>query len=1008
MPELDRRHFMKLVGVGAGAAATAACSDPVEKLVPYVVQPEVITPGIALEYASTCTECSTNCGLHVRTREGRPIKLDGNPEHPINRGALCARGQAAIARPYLPQRYEAPTKRNADGSTQKATWAEAEAAVVAKLRSAGGRTWVLGGQVGPSLSGVIDGWVSAVGGGRVVYEPFAYEALREAAAWVFGVRALPIFDLSETDLIVDFGSNFLEAGPSPVEGMRQFTDARDIAKHSDGGARLISLSPRLTLTGANSDQWLAPKPGSEGPIALALAAVLYRGGARTGGDDAAVGRLLSGVDSKALAAEAGLDPEEFDALAKKLQKAKAAVALPPGVAATTSGGTSAAAAVLVLNALLGANGRAMQIPSSDTAGAPDTLQAVKELIARMQSGDVDVLVIHDANPIYSLPPSAGFAEALKKVGLVVSTATLPDETSVEADWVLPQSTSFESWGDAEPRPGLRSVVQPTLRPIHDTKSLGDIFLDTGRAVGAHVASKIPGGSFREVVETAFSDSDFRSVLAVGGDFSAAPPAAVSVGAGVSQIQTGPPTLAGDGDFTLVAYPHPYQGDGSGSDLPWAQETPDPVTKLSWSSWVEMSLGTAAELGVTFGDVVAVETPSGKIELSVMPRGGIRDDVIAIPIGGGHTQSHYGSLSGEGSVGVARGANVISILPDAVGEGGGRAWLSSRARVSRTGRFARLALSQWTDNQYERGFAQKVSLAALLQDDEKHHGEEHLAEGGEAHEGGHDFALPYDPANDSSPDSPYRWGMTIDTDRCTGCSACVVACSIENNVPVVGEEQAIRHREMTWLRIDRFVGDGEVSGGRERRPFPDRERLGDSDVRHSPMLCQQCGSAPCESVCPPIATYHSDEGINGMIYNRCIGTRYCANNCTYDVRRFNYFDYSRENWPGELPFMLNPDVTVRGQGVMEKCMFCVQRINGARQTAKNEGRLIADGEVVTACQQSCPSQAISFGNTKDKKSEVVVKADDDARSYIALHVLNTRPAVTYLAAVGRDEDGRSHG
>ena len=1008
MSELDRRHFMKLVGLSAGAAAAAGCSDPVEKLVPYVIQPEVITPGIAVEYASTCTECPSNCGLHVKTREARPIKLDGNPNHPINGSVICARGQAAIARPYLPQRYEGPMQRSADGSFEKTSWDVAQAALISKVGAKGARTVVLGGQVGPTLSGVIDEWVRAVRGKRVVYEPFSYESLREASERVLGVRALPSFDLSKSDLIVDFGSNFIETGPFFVELTRQYSEARDLATHSDGGARMISIAPRLSLTTGNADQWIAAKPGSEGPIALALAAMLHAKGARTGGDDEAVAALLGRVNPKKIAKASGIEFAELQGLAKQLQAAKAAVALPPGVASTGSNAASAVAAVLLLNGLLGAIGGAVQVPASDVAGAPDSMKTVMGLVQQMKAGKVDVLVIHDSNPIYSLPTAAGFAEALKKVGTVISTATLPDETSVQADWILPQSTSLESWGDAEPRPGIRSIVQPTLRPLHDTKSLGDIFLEAGRAQGGRVASTMPEGSFRQVVQAAWSDTDFRKALARGGVFNPTAPAAVAVTAGVSKISAGMPKLAGDGEFVLLAYPHPYQADGSSSDLPWTQEAPDPVTKLSWSSWVEMSLGTAAKLGVTFGDVVSVETPSGSVEASVFPRGGILDDVIAIPIGGGHTQSHYGSLAGEGQVGVARGVNVISILPAATGRSGERVWLGTRASVNRTGRFQRLALSQWTDNQRGRGFAQKVSLASLLKDDKEHHGDEHLAEGGEAHEGGHEFAVAYDPANDSSPESEYRWGMAIDTDRCTGCSACVVACSVENNIPIVGEEQAIRHREMAWLRIDRFIGEGDDSGGEERRPFPDRERVGQTDVRHAPMLCQQCGAAPCESVCPPIATYHSDEGINGMVYNRCIGTRYCANNCTYDVRRFNYFDYSRENWPGELPFMLNPDVTVRGQGVMEKCMFCVQRINGARQVAKNEGRPIADGEVVTACQQACPSQAITFGNTKDKQSEVVKKSGDEARSYISLHVLNTRPAITYLAEVDREDDGRSHG
>jgi molybdopterin-containing oxidoreductase family iron-sulfur binding subunit len=413
----------------------------------------------------------------------------------------------------------------------------------------------------------------------------------------------------------------------------------------------------------------------------------------------------------------------------------------------------------------------------------------------------------------------------------------------------------------------------------------------------------------------------------------------------------------------------------------------------------MSHETATKLGVVFGDVVSVQTGfgAGAIELSVFPRGGIRHDVVAIAIGQGHTQSHYGSMEGDGQPGVARGASVVSVLPNTKDEAGGRAWLSTRAKVSRTGRFQRLALSQWTDNQRGRGLAQEVSLLALA---EHGHGDEH-----DAHS---EFSLPFDPANDAHPDNDYRWTMTIDNDRCTGCSACVVACSIENNVPVVGEEQAIRHREMTWIRLDRFIGEGDTEDGQKRRLTPYREKLGKVDVRTSAMLCQQCGAAPCEAVCPVFATYHSPDGLNGMIYNRCVGTRYCANNCTYDVRRFNYWDYSSQNWPGLLPLMLNPDVTVRGQGVMEKCTFCVQRIASARQTAKDEGRPIADGEVVTACQQSCPADAISFGNAKDGKSEVVKRASDAARSYISLHSLNTRPGITYLAQVKRADDERSHG
>ncbi len=385
--------------------------------------------------------------------------------------------------------------------------------------------------------------------------------------------------------------------------------------------------------------------------------------------------------------------------------------------------------------------------------------------------------------------------------------------------------------------------------------------------------------------------------------------------------------------------------------------------------------------------------AGSIELPAYPRGGIRDDVVAVAVGQGHSVGHYASLAGEGRLGERRGVNVISVLPALSDEQGGRAWLSTRAKVQATGAHYRVPVGQWTDNQRGRGIAREVSLLAL-------------AEGG--HGEGHEAIVEYDPANDRDPGSEYRWGMTIDTDRCNGCSACIAACYIENNIPVVGEEGTRRQRAMAWLRIERYIGDGEAEGGEGRHARLDREELGVVNVRHAPMLCQHCGAAPCEPVCPVIATYHTPEGLNGMVFNRCVGTRYCANNCSYKVRRFNYFDYGADNFPGLLGLMLNPDVTVRGQGVMEKCTFCVQRIEAARQPAKDASRLIGDCEVVTACQQSCPTRAITFGNTLDSKSEVSVKSHDAARAYHALHVLNTRPAITYLAQVKRNADEKSHG
>jgi len=366
--------------------------------------------------------------------------------------------------------------------------------------------------------------------------------------------------------------------------------------------------------------------------------------------------------------------------------------------------------------------------------------------------------------------------------------------------------------------------------------------------------------------------------------------------------------------------------------------------------------------------------------------------------------------------------VISLLAAATDEMGGRAWLTTKAKLSKAGRSERVAFTGANDNERERMLGEAIALSDLLSgksvvdpemlglaasvkerlQDAARKGEtaappaevppEALGRNGEF--------VAYNPTEDAKPGSPYRWGMTIDLDRCTGCSACVAACYLENNIPIVGEEQSIRGRIMSWLRIERYVTEGDVDFIPGRPPHSTLERLGHVGVRHLPMMCQHCGSAPCEPVCPVFATYHNPEGLNGMVYNRCIGTRYCSNNCPYKVRRFNYYNYGLDNWPEPMKLMLNPDVTVRCKGVMEKCTYCTQRVEAARQPAKNEKRLIRDGEVTTACAQSCPTQAITFGNLKDADSQVAKKGSDPKRGYHALHVLNTRPATTYLAKVVR--------
>jgi molybdopterin-containing oxidoreductase family iron-sulfur binding subunit len=512
-----------------------------------------------------------------------------------------------------------------------------------------------------------------------------------------------------------------------------------------------------------------------------------------------------------------------------------------------------------------------------------------------------------------------------------------------------------------------------------------------------VTSKLPSGSFRSLLEEAWSDTDFTTALTRGGEFSQPEVAPVTLVEGAGRLEVVEPVLSGEGDFVLLPFPHSFLYDGRGANLPWLQEMPDPVVSVAWESWAEISLAAAERLGVELGDVVAIETSAGRIEVPVHPRGGIRDDVVAVPIGQGHSVGRYASRTGDGRAGEPRGVNVIEILPAGVDESGGQAWLIEKARIQKTGRHQRLPLLQFSDNKRGRQLGEAIALADLT--GARHGQQEGHGEAG--HHVPHEIRQEFEAAADAAEGGPYRWGMTVDLDRCTGCGACVAACYLENNIPVVGEAEIRRVRPMSWLRIERYIGDGEpeLVVGR-KNPARNREKLGAVDVRHSPMMCQQCGSAPCEPVCPVYATYHNEEGLNGMVYNRCVGTRYCAANCPYKVRRFNFFDNALTKWPEPMRLGLNPDVTVRSQGVMEKCTFCIQRIQAARQIAKDEGRPIGDGEVVMACQQACPTQAIQFGNLRDANSAVAKTGGDPKRSYHALHMLNTRPAVTYLAKVSR--------
>ena len=995
---IKRRDFLRVVGAsGAGATMFGCSTENVEKLIPYVVPPEEITPGVATWYASVCGECPAGCGIWVRTREGRAIKLEGNPEHPVSGGALCARGHSALQGLYNPDRLTGPMMRDGDGFAP-VSWEDAEAQLAERLGAAGGNVMLVTGSSGGALGHLFDRFAQVVGGTRVEYEALAEAPLREAARLAFGRDVVPGYDFESARFVLSFGADFLETWLSPTAYGRGFARTSAIDQVGSKG-RFVFVAPRLSLTGQNADEWFPIQAGSEAAVALAMAAVI----AGDGADAGPYGELLGGFDVDAAAAASGLSAEEIADLARRFVAEGPGLAVGPGVSGQHRGATGANLAVLVLNHVAGNIGRSVHLNLPDQAAASAPWASLESAIASMGAGEVAVALVHGTNPAYSLPPAAGFADAFGAVPFKVSFASELDETAHLADLVLPDTHSLESWGDSHPRPGVHALQQPVMRPVplFDARPAGDVLLSAANTLGQNLDAEnfqaYVRGRWQEMglAGTANFDDFWREALRRGVVFSEpsdiSEPAEEEAPAQLlppdPAVGFDVPALDGDSDgLALVVYPSARFGDGRQANRSWMQELPDPVSKITWHSWVELHPATAERLELREGDVVRVSSPHGEVELPVWPYAGVREDVAAIAMGGGHT--------GYGRYADGNGVNPMALLPaESEQPSGALVHLATRVTVEPTGEWRKLASIHGSGHtQEDRNIAPAVALADVGHAEEEH--DEHaLAELQEV--GGfvsvptegrpEDFPLPgaqYGEYED--PESTPRWAMAIDLDKCTGCSACVTACQAENNVPVVGEEQLLMGRDIHWMRIENYFETMDAS------------HAGPVDVRFTPMLCQHCGNAPCEPVCPVFAAYHTPDGLNAQIYNRCVGTRYCANNCPYKVRVFNWFEYS--DVPEPLNWQYNPDVTVRGEGVMEKCSFCVQRIREVENRAVIEGRAIPDGEVVPACQQSCPAEAIVFGNIRDPNSRVA-QVTANERSYRVLDdLINTQPAVTYQRKV----------
>ncbi len=962
---LSRRGFLKAAGFSSAGLLLASCARaPVEKAIPFLVQPEEITPGRALYYASTCAGCAAACGVLVKNRDGRPIKLEGNPEHPLSHGALCAVGQASVLGVYDSMRLKHPLHRG-----QRATWEDVDRAIgeqLAAIEQSGAAVRFLSSTItSPTLRADIDGFLARFRDSRhVVYDPLSRSAILDAHERTHGHRVLPRYHLDRAEVLVSFDADFLGTWIAPVEFAAGWRAGRDLTAAPPRFSYHVQLEPCLSLTGSKADRRIRIAPRDIGPALSHLSA------------------LLAQKSGMGFSAPAPRDPRLAAVvrdLADRLWNAR-------GKSLVLCGSQDVATQVACnfANHLLGNYGATLDItrPSYQQQGSDRELA---QFVAELSSGKITALFIASANPVYELPGGEALAAALDKVPLVVSFAAHVDETAAHARFVCPDHHALESWRDAEPVAGVVSITQPVIRPLGDTRSLIEslaAWRGEPRAAYTILQESWQARIFpRRTARSSFQDFWDRAVHDGVAEVEPVPvPAKPFDVAAVQPVAASPE--AGAEPFALVLYPKVGMLAGQHAHNPWLQELPDPIAKVAWDNYACLSPDAAARLGAADGEIVRIDFGAGTLDLPVALQPGQHDAVVAVALGYGCTGSerfaHIGPqwLEGQPSVG-ANGLVGVNAAPALVLADGALRYVRDGVRITKTGRTRELACTQTHHTiTVPEKLAQKGSeRRPIVQETTYAAWQRNAAAGGiDASTAESEDLWP-----DDHPAAGHRWAMAIDLTACTGCSACVVACQVENNIAVVGRDEVRRHREMHWLRIDRYYsGPGS-----------------DVDVLYQPMLCQQCGNAPCETVCPVLATVHSAEGLNQQVYNRCVGTRYCANNCPYKTRRFNWFQYSRSDAVANL--VLNPDVTVRSRGVMEKCSFCVQRIQDAKMEAKRTGAALADGAVQPACQQTCPAQAIVFGDVNDPKSRIAA-AVADPRRFRVLEEINVRPSVNYLRLV----------
>ncbi len=1002
-----RRDFLKFLGFSTLAATVvSSCEMPVRKAIPYAIKPEDIVPGVANYFASSFYDAGDYCAVIIKTRDGRPIKVEGNEMSSITKGGTSARVQASVLNLYDKARLRFPGSPEAKDKTVvcKESTFDAIDRIVKEGIAAKPGYLLTGSIISPTTKDIITQFTTKFPNIKhVVYDAISYSGMLQANEACYGKKTLPTYHFDKAQTIVSLGADFLGTWLSPVEFSKGYSKGRKVSAKNLKISRHYQVESNHTITGAAADHRVTCRPSEMGLVATALYNEVT-GGAKVALPSAKLTEMVT----------------------------KAAADLKKGNGMVVCGANDVAIQTVVnaINNSIGANGTTVNwtVTSNYRQGIDSEMAALTDAMA---AGTVGSLFIHGVNPVYDYCDSKKFTDSLAKVPLTVCFNERMDETAQKCKFVMPDHNFLESWGDAEPKAGYFSLMQPGIAPLFKTRSLQDTLLTWAGATTSYAdywknywTTKLGGTSnFEQALQNGVIEP--AGDMAIGGGTFAG-----NVNDAIAKIQA-KKTVTGDEVmvYQKVAIGH----GGSWSNNPWLLEMPDPITKATWDNYACVSPKKAKLLNAELNGrnevdskkaVIIIKGANGySVNLPIVVVPGMHNDVIAVAVGFGRAESVGRAAASDSTTGLGgrnvypfrsyNGVNVDSFVG---------------ATITATAEKFDIAITQ-THLSYEaRPVVHEFTLEEFSKDTQVLMKERNV-------EIGEFSALPWieegkeakdAPAYDAKKEEDYRingtlypnyeyngikWGLSIDLNSCTGCGACVVGCQAENNISVVGKEHVLKNHEMHWMRIDRYF-----SG------MPD-----DPDTIQTifqPMLCQHCDNAPCENVCPVSATNHSSEGINQMAYNRCIGTKYCANNCPYKVRHFNwmdwngadcfadnaYEDYRRDDMNDDLTRMvLNPDVTVRSRGVMEKCTFCVQRLQEAKLTAKKIGRPLKDGEARTACQTACPTDAITFGNVNDKTSSIhkLRREEQAERTFYVLEHIHTLPNVNYLARIRNTEEIHSH-